>query len=56
MNHEKNTRTKKEIDKSKNRITLPITYPDKRYDKTNVANPSNLNVEYAKEWVDFNEL
>ena len=37
------------------RITIPITYPNKRDHKTNVAIPSDLNVEYAKEWVDFNQ-
>ncbi|MDU7337128.1 MAG: DUF3787 domain-containing protein [Clostridium sp.] len=36
------------------KITIPITYPDKRYRKTKAAMPSDQNVEIAKEWVDFN--
>lgn len=36
------------------KITIPITYPDKRYRKTKAAMPSDENVEIAKEWVDFN--
>lgn len=36
------------------KITIPITYPDKRYQKTKAAMPSDQNVEIAKEWVDFN--
>ena len=56
MSKKKNDIPKKKINNSKSRITLPITYPDKRYKKTDVAKPSELNVEHAKEWVDFNEL
>jgi len=36
------------------RITSPITYPDHRFEKTNVAMPSDSNVEEAKNWVDHN--
>lgn len=39
-----------------NKMTIPIIYPNRRYEKTNVAKPSEKNVEYAKDWVDFNKL
>lgn len=42
-------------DETCNRITIPITYPSERAKKTYRAVPSDLNVEYAKEWVDFNQ-
>lgn len=37
-----------------NKITGPITYPNQRFEKTNVAMPSDSNVEEAKNWVDYN--
>lgn len=37
-----------------NGITTPITYPDRRSKKTQVAIPSEENVIRAKEWVDYN--
>ncbi|WP_283607416.1 CDIF630_02480 family spore surface protein [Faecalispora anaeroviscerum] len=37
-----------------NKITIPITYPDRRYRKTKAAMPSDENVKEAKDWVDFN--
>lgn len=48
---------KKNTNKDKNtpkpdKITLPITYPNTRAPETNVAKPSESNVEIAKEWVD----
>lgn len=38
------------------KITVPATYPDTRYPKTNIANPSDENVIRAKEWVEFDQL
>ena len=53
MKHKK----RKKIDGNiSNRITVPIIYPNERYKKTNIAKPSEANVEYAKDWVDFNKL
>lgn len=53
MKHKK----RKKIDGNiSNRITVPIIYPNKRYKKTNISKPSEANVEYAKDWVDFNKL
>ena len=37
-----------------NGITIPITYPDRRSKKAQVAIPSEENVIRAKEWVDYN--
>ena len=37
-----------------NGITIPITYPDRRSKKAQVAIPSEENVISAKEWVDYN--
>lgn len=47
-----------EKDKSKlpDKITVPISYPDARYIKTNTACPSLKNVIHAKEWVEFDRL
>lgn len=39
-----------------NKVTVPATYPDTRYPKTNIANPSDENVIRAKEWVEFDQL
>ena len=33
----------------------PITKPDSRYPKTNVARPSDESVEENRDWVNFNE-
>ena len=49
-----NKKTSKKDKIKDDRITIPILYPDKKADKTNVTIPSEMNVEYAKEWVDFN--
>lgn len=38
------------------KITIPETYPDFRQRKTNISIPSDMNAEYAKEWVEFNKL
>ena len=37
-----------------NGITIPITYPDRRSKKAQVAIPSEENIIRAKEWVDYN--
>lgn len=37
-----------------NKITIPITYPDRRDKKTKAALPSDENVKEAKDWVDYN--
>ena len=49
MNELKNKKSK---NKKPDKITLPITYPNERYPETNIAKPSDKNVEIAKEWVD----
>ena len=41
-------------DEDTNGITIPITYPDRRSKKAQVAIPSEENVIRAKEWVDYN--
>jgi len=35
-------------------ITQPISQPDSRQEKTNVAMPNDDNVSYNKDWVDEN--
>ena len=37
-----------------NGITIPITYPDRRSKKAQVAIASEENLIPAKEWVDYN--
>ncbi len=39
---------------SAGKITIPITYPDRRSAKTQAAIPSEENVIREKEWVDHN--
>ena len=36
-------------------IMQPITKPDRRFPKTNVARPSDESVEENRDWVNFNE-
>ena len=50
---EKNNKQKNDLP---NRVTIPVTYPDTRYPKTNTAKPSDKNVIRAKEWVEFDKL
>lgn len=47
-----------EHDKNKlpDKVTIPISYPDARFTRTNIACPSMKNVIYAKEWVEFDKL
>lgn len=51
-----NKKNSKKIYNAKDRLTIPITYPNTRDDKTNIAKPSLSNVEQAKEWVEFDQL
>ena len=53
-NNKKNTQNSR--DNKPDKITVPVTYPDTRYPKTNIANPSDENVIRAKEWVEFDKL
>ena len=40
--------------KKPDKVTIAISYPNTRFKKTNIARPSDENVEIAKEWVDDN--
>lgn len=55
QNHNHSNTTNKK-NKHPDKITIPISYPNSRFPATNIAKPSDQNVEYAKEWVDFHQL
>ena len=38
------------------KITIPVSYPDYREEKTNITCPSTKNVIHNKEWIEENKL
>lgn len=63
MDIKKDNLIKAEIDKAENnkkssteKIIPPVSYPDSRAKKSNIAVPSDYSTEISKEWVDFNKL
>ncbi len=53
MNDEKVDWSKKD---DTNKSTMPINYPNARFEKTRAARPDDDNVEEAKNWVDHGSL
>ena len=39
-----------------NKLTMPITYPNARFEKSHAARPDEDNVEQANYWVDHGSL